>query len=62
MNGEVNTMAQIMLAQNAGASTDTIHATLGAPAIVAAGLILAILILYAVISGIVKHFFTNDDQ
>lgn len=61
MNGEVNTMAQLMLAQNAGASTDTIHASLSGPALVAAGLILAILILYAIISGIVKHFFTKDE-
>lgn len=36
MNGEVNTMAQLMLAQNAGASIDTIHAAFGAPALVAA--------------------------
>ena len=61
MNNEVNAMAQLILAQNAGASTDTIHATFGAPALIAAGFILAILILYAVISGIVKHFFMKDE-
>ena len=61
MNGEVNTMAQLMIAQNAGASTDAIYASFCAPALVAAGFIIALLILYAVISGIIKHFFIKDE-
>ncbi len=62
MNGEVSTMTQLILAQHAGESSNALHASLGAPIIVAAGFIVLVIFVLAIFVGLFKHFFVKDDQ
>lgn len=60
MGNEVSTMAQIMMAQHAGDITTGIYVA-SAPAFYAAVIFVIFLIVIAIVIGIFKHFFMNED-
>jgi len=60
MRTDVETMVTIMAAQNAGNSGDALVYGAAAPGIVAAGFVVGLIILVAILMGIFDHFFKEE--
>lgn len=60
MRSDMEAMATIMAAQGAGGNGNAVIYSTAAPGIVAAGFIVGVIILVAILIGIIDHFFEEE--